>query len=91
MKTRSQTKKVNFTIDKNEEFQKAIPQDTLSDLISLYEVNIDFDEASEAWLVNKKRQSNATYKYICLGQTKTGRSCNKKPLQNSNYCSCHIK
>ena len=91
MKTRSQIKKVNFTIDENTQFQKAITEDTKSELLSIYEVNIDFDEASEAWLANKKRQSNATYKYICLGQTKTGRSCNKKPLENSNYCSCHNK
>ena len=91
MKTRSQTKKVNFTIDENTHFQKVITQDTISDLLSIYEVIIDFDEASEAWLANKKRQPNATYKYICLGHTKTGRSCNKKPFENSNYCSCHIK
>lgn len=30
----------------------------------LYEVNIDFDEASEAWRANKKYIGNGTYKYI---------------------------
>ena len=31
---------------------------------TLYEVNIDFDEASEAWRANKKYVGNGTYKYI---------------------------
>ena len=29
-----------------------------------YEVNIDFDEASEAWRANKKYIGNGSYKYI---------------------------
>ena len=32
--------------------------------LQLYEVNIDFDEASEAWRANKKYIGNGTYKYI---------------------------
>ena len=31
----------------------------------LYEVNIDFDAASEAWRTNKKSVGNGFYKYIC--------------------------
>jgi hypothetical protein len=31
---------------------------------ALYEVNIDFDEASEAWRANKKYIGNGSYKYI---------------------------
>jgi hypothetical protein len=31
---------------------------------TLYEVNIDFDEASEAWRANKKYIGNGCYKYI---------------------------
>ena len=30
---------------------------------SLYEVNIDFDEAHEAWMANKIKQKNGCYKY----------------------------
>ena len=30
-----------------------------------YEVNIDFDEASEAWKANKKSTGGGCYKYIC--------------------------
>jgi hypothetical protein len=56
-----------------------------------YTVDIDFDGASEAWLANKTRQSNATYKYKCLGQTKTRRSCKRTPIEHTDYCSCHGK
>jgi hypothetical protein len=31
---------------------------------ALYEINIDFDEASEAWRANKKYIGNGSYKYI---------------------------
>jgi hypothetical protein len=50
----------------------------------LYEVNIDFDEAHEAWMKNKMRLSNCTYKYICGKQTKKGHRCLK-----SLECSIH--
>jgi len=30
-----------------------------------YEVNIDFDGASNAWKANKKSIGNGQYKYIC--------------------------
>lgn len=82
MRTRSQSKRVTIN---EQTFDIFIP----NDIVPTYEVNIDFNEASNAWLANKKRQSDATYTYICLGQTKTGNECNKPPLQNSNYCSCH--
>ena len=29
----------------------------------IYEVNIDFDEAHEAWMKNKQQLSNCTYKF----------------------------
>ena len=56
---------------------------------SLYKVNIDFDEASNAWRTNKKSIGNGTFKYICCGLTKTGNKCNRQPLENSEYCKIH--
>jgi len=56
---------------------------------SLYEVNIDFDEASEAWRSNKKHTGNGMFKYICCGITKSGNKCNRQPLSNSDYCKLH--
>jgi len=32
---------------------------------ALYEVNIDFDGASEAWKANKSSIGNGSYKYVC--------------------------
>ena len=57
--------------------------------LPIYEVNIDFDEASAAWYANKKRMPNSMCKYICLGITKKGNACNRKPLIHSDYCYCH--
>ena len=36
----------------------------------LYEVNIDFDEASKEWRHNKKSIGNGSYKYICTQTVK---------------------
>ena len=58
---------------------------------TLYEVNIDFDEASIAWRSNKKQMDNGMFKYICCGITKTGNKCARNPLQNSEYCKIHMK
>jgi len=56
-----------------------------------YPVEIDFDGASRAWLANKHKLPDATYKYKCLGQTKTGNVCKRNPIKNTDYCCCHIK
>lgn len=57
----------------------------------LYEVNIDFDEASKAWKANKKYIGNGSYKYVCCCITKTGNKCNKQSLNFDNYCKIHMK
>ena len=76
MKTRSQTKAEAATVV----LEKTI-----------YEVDIDFDGASEAWHMNKKRLANGCYEYICGKMTKTGRKCCRKPNSTSEYCSLHSK
>lgn len=68
MKTRSQTRKEESNNN--------------STLVELYEVNIDFDEASKAWKQNKKSIGNGYYKYIC---SRCGKSCYKM----SEYCWIH--
>lgn len=75
MKTRSQTK---------------VEAEALSQR-QTYEVDIDFDGASEAWHMNKKRLANGCYEYICGVKTKTGRKCCRKPTSTSEYCSFHSK
>jgi hypothetical protein len=64
---------------------------------ALYEVNIDFDEASEAWHQNKKQVSPGHFKYICTALkkdgTKCGNSCfktNDRLFENEiSYCWGH--
>ena len=60
-------------------------------ITALFEINIDFDEASKAWKMNKKSNGNGTYSYICLKSTKNGNPCTKKPLQGCDFCKIHKK
>lgn len=56
--------------------------------IKMYEVNIDFDEASKSWQQNKSPLGNGTYKYVCGAITKTGNKCKNHPnckLHNKQY------
>jgi hypothetical protein len=62
-----------------------------TNIVPLYEVNIDFNEASEAWKANKKYIGNGFYKYVCCGITKTGNKCNRKSLDSVDFCKIHIK
>ena len=54
----------------------------------LYEVNIDFDAASEAWRSNKKSVGNGCYKYICPVE-KNGIKCGKTCYKQLEYCWKH--
>ena len=56
----------------------------------LYQVNIDFDEASECWRKNKKPIGNGCYKYICLQKTDSGKPCKRNPEKNSDFCKIHL-
>ena len=80
VKTRSQTKK-------EQELNGALliqPREVKQ----LYEVNIDFDEASRAWNANKKSIGNGHYKYICtIG--KNGLQCGKSCYKDLSYCWIH--
>ncbi len=58
-------------------------------LLPLYEVNIDFDEASEAWKSNKKSIGNGQYVYICGATLKNGKKCQRKPKKDSTTCFQH--
>lgn len=56
-----------------------------------YEVNIDFDAASEAWKANKRSIGNGSYKYICIKRGKNNNCCNSKCLPGKDYCKVHLK
>ena len=56
---------------------------------SIYNVDIDFNEASQAWNSNKKHIGNGMYKYICNALSKKGNKCNKKCLAGQEFCRWH--
>lgn len=58
---------------------------------ALYEVNIDFDAASEAWKANKKYIGNGSYKYVCAKRGKNNNCCIGKCLPGESYCKTHLK
>ena len=80
MNTRSQTKQNN--IEKEKQLNIKLP---------LFEVNINFDEASECWRSNKKYIGNGHYKYICCQKTKSGNKCKRESLKFCDYCKMHSK
>ena len=55
----------------------------------LYEVNINFDEASVSWRANKKCIGNVHYKYICIQKTKSGNQCKRESLKFCDNCKIH--
>jgi len=56
---------------------------------ALYEVNIDFDEASALWRQNKKHIGQGHFKYICTAVKKDGKTCCKNVNKNNDYCWTH--
>ncbi len=82
MNTRSQIKKMNLQIQK--EKANLINQNT-----GLYTVEINFDEAIDAWRANKKSIGNGHYKYICLQKTKSGNQCKRESLKFCDHCKMH--
>jgi hypothetical protein len=63
--------------------------ETMQTHITVYEVNIDFDEASIAWRSNKKCIGNCQYKYVCPYEKQDGNICKKVCYKNSQYCWSH--
>ena len=55
----------------------------------IYEVVIDFDNASKAWRSNKKSIGNCQYKYICQYEKQVGNLCKKVCYKTSEYCWSH--
>ena len=78
MQTRSQTK--------NQTRSEWVPT-----TVAVYEVDIDFDEASKMWKFNKKRMGNGTYKYICCELNKSGLKCGRNIADDTACCKTHNK
>lgn len=53
--------------------------------------DINFDEASQMWMKNKKKHANCTYTYVCGYITRNGTPCQNKPYAKKKDCPhCHI-
>ena len=59
--------------------------------LALYEVKIDFDEASGAWKANKRSIGNGSYRYLCAKKGKNNNYCSTKCLPREIYCKTHLK
>ena len=57
---------------------------------AIYEVNFDFDEASEVWKANKRYIGNGSYKYVCTKLGKNNNCCIAKCLPGKDYCRTHF-
>lgn len=58
----------------------------------MYDINIDFDYASECWKKNKIKLSNGCYKYKkiqCSAITRNGNQCKK--TSEHKFCYIHNK
>jgi hypothetical protein len=58
---------------------------------ALYEVNIDFNTASEEWKANKRPIGNGSYRYVCCRRGKNNNMCISKCLPGEDYCRVHLK
>jgi hypothetical protein len=62
---------------------------TLYEKSAIYEVKIDFDDASKAWRYNKRSVGNGTYKYICCVPDKNCKKCGINCVFGSVFCKKH--
>ena len=57
----------------------------------IYEVTIDFDDASACWRANKKHTGNETYKYVCGCTTANETYCKNPCKRGFTFCAQHCK
>jgi hypothetical protein len=54
----------------------------------IYDVNVDFDNASLAWRNNKLNVACCNYVYICPF-IKDNKKCGRRPFNGKQYCLIH--
>lgn len=52
-------------------------------------IDVDFDQASQAWRQNKKSLPNGTFIYVCGKTTASGQPCQKKRKRECQSCAMH--
>ena len=97
MKTRSQTKSTNtetsgpvvhFVPFESTKSTEPVYNGEIKN--AMYDVEIDFDDASSCWTSNKRRLKNGCYQYICGAQLKNGNKCQRKPMSNFDSFACSL-
>ena len=48
-----------------------------------------FDESSRAWLANKRKCANCTYKYTCDHTYESGKRCGRDVYKTESMCRQH--
>jgi len=56
---------------------------------TVYLVDIDFDDASACWRVNKKACKNGMYEYVCVKTKANGDKCGRVCYADSEFCCRH--
>jgi hypothetical protein len=59
--------------------------------LTVFPMDIQFDEAHDAWMANKRKLANGMYRYICCATTKTGKQCGRTPEIDRDMCRTHRK
>jgi hypothetical protein len=57
----------------------------------IYDIIIDFEDASKQWRANKKSIGNGSFKYICTKLGKNNNHCVCRCLPGEDFCKTHYK
>lgn len=63
----------------------------MADRRTKYIVDIDFDEASQEWLKNKKKKPNGYHTYKCAHWSETKNDHCKNKVVCNGFCKYHSK
>jgi hypothetical protein len=56
----------------------------------MYNIDIDFEEASKIWRSNKINLGNGCFQYCCQQLTKKNKKCKNK-IYKDNFCHLHYR
>jgi hypothetical protein len=56
----------------------------------MYNIDINFEEASKIWRSNKINLGNGEFKYCCQQLTKKNEKCKNK-IYKDNFCNLHFR
>ena len=79
----------NISLPKTKQTKQT--KQTKPDEIEINTEHIDFDDAHNSWMENKRRLGNGTYVYICGNTLKNGNKCKRAQCDKNGFASgCKI-